>query len=138
MTAPTELLHKLQVRAGAKLWLINVPRVLAEELSAGAEVEIVHEKDTYDGVLAFFETPAEVSALVPRILKEMPPDGLLWVAYRKGAAAKSAGLNRDTGWEALSEAGWRPVRQVAIDEEWSALRFRPTALVKSAPGSRFA
>ena len=135
MTAPTELLHKLQVKAGAKLWLINVPRALAEELSAGAEVEIVHEKDAYDGVLAFFESPAEVPALVPRILKEMPPDGLLWVAYRKGAAAKAAGLNRDTGWDALGEAGWRPVRQVAIDEEWSALRFRPKDLVTSAPGS---
>jgi hypothetical protein len=138
MTAPTELLHKLQVKAGAKLWLINVPRALAEELSAGAEVEIVHEKDTYDGVLAFFETPAEVPALVPRILKEMPPDGLLWVAYRKGPAAKAAGLNRDTGWDALSQAGWRPVRQVAIDEEWSGLRFRPSEQVKAAPGSRFA
>ena len=138
MTAPTELRHKLQVKAGAKLWLINVPRALAEELSAGAEVEIVHEKDAYDGVLAFFESPAEVPALVPRILKEMPPDGLLWVAYRKGAAAKAAGLNRDTGWDALGEAGWRPVRQVAIDEEWSALRFRPKDLVTSAPGSRFA
>ena len=135
MTAPTELLHKLQVKAGAKLWLINVPRALAEELSAGAEVEIVHEKDAYDGVLAFFESPAEVPALVPRILKEMPPDGLLWVAYRKGAAAKAAGLNRDTGWDALGEAGWRPVRQVTIDEEWSALRFRPKDLVTSAPGS---
>ena len=138
MTAPTELLHKLQVRAGAKLWLINVPRVLAEELSAGAEVEIVHEKDAYDGVLAFFETPAEVPALVPRILKEMPRDGLLWVGYRKGAAGKAAGLNRDTGWDVLDEAGWRPVRAISIDDEWSGLRFRPADLVKSAPGSRFA
>jgi hypothetical protein len=138
MTAPTELLHKLQVKAGAKLWLINVPRVMAEELSAGAEVEIVHEKDGYDGVLAFFESPAEVPALVPRILKEMPPDGLLWVAYRKGVAGKAAGLNRDTGWDALGEAGWRPVRAISIDDEWSGLRFRPADLVKSAPGSRFA
>jgi hypothetical protein len=137
MTAPTELLHKLQIKAGAKLWLINVPQALAEELSAGAEVEIVHEKDAYDGVLAFFETPAEVPALVPRILKEMPPDGLLWVAYRKGPEAKAAGLNRDTGWDALDAAGWRPVRQVAIDEEWSGLRFRPREFVEAKEGSRF-
>ena len=137
MTAPTELLHKLQIKAGAKLWLINVPQALAEELSAGAEVEIVHEKDAYDGVLAFFETPAEVPALVPRILKEMPPDGLLWVAYRKGPDAKAAGLNRDTGWDALDAAGWRTVRQVTIDEEWSGLRFRPREFVQAKEGSRF-
>jgi len=53
MTQPTALLSKLQIKAGAKLWLINVPRALAEEISAGAEVEIVHEADGYDGVLAF-------------------------------------------------------------------------------------
>ena len=138
MNAPTELLKKLQIKSGARLWLINVPQVLAEELSAGAEVEIVHEADAYDGVIAFFETPAEVPVLVPRILKEMPPDGLLWVAYRKGPHSREAGLNRDRGWDALDAAGWRPVRQVAVDEEWSALRFRPRENVKAKEGSRFA
>lgn len=137
MTAPTELLHKLQIRSGSKLWLINVPQHLAEEMAAGAEVEIVHENDPYDGVVAFFDTAATVQLMVPRILKEMPPDGLLWVAYRKGPEAKAAGLNRDTGWDALDNAGWRPVRQVAVDAEWSALRFRPRELVKSKDGSQF-
>lgn len=137
MSTPTELLKKLQVQAGARLWLINVPHELAEELSAGAEVELVRESDAYDGVLAFFDTPAEVPLLVPRVLKEMPPDGLLWVAYRKGPHSRQAGLNRDRGWDALDAAGWRPVRQVAVDEEWSALRFRPREAVKAMAGRRF-
>lgn len=137
MTQPTALLSKLQIKAGAKLWLINVPRALAEEISAGAEVEIVHEADGYDGVLAFFGTAAEVPALMPRILAQMPHDGLLWVAYRKGPQAKAAGLNRDLGWESLSAAGWRPVRAVALDNTWSALRFRPRGLVKAKEGSSF-
>lgn len=138
MNAPVELLHKLQVKSGARLWLINVPRAIAEELSAGAEVEIVHESDAYDGVLAFFEQADAVPLLMPRILKEMPADGLLWVAYRKGPAAKAAGLNRDVGWESLDAEGWRPVRQIALDDEWSALRFRPREQVKAKEGSRFA
>lgn len=137
MDAPTELLHKLQIRSGCKLWLINVPQAIAEEISAGAEVELVHEKDAYDGVLACFSSPAEVGSIAPRILAELPTDGLLWVAYRKGAQAKEAGLNRDSGWDALEEAGWRPVRQIALDDEWSALRFRPRELVKAKQESRF-
>ena len=132
MTAPTELMHKLQLQSGTKLWLINVPQTLAEELAADAEIEIVGEKDAYDGVVAFFESPREVDLLAERILAEMPPDGLLWVGYRKGDVGESAGLTRDVGWEPLSGAGWRPVRQIAIDEEWSALRFRPEHLVKSS------
>ena len=137
MTAPTELLHKLQIKAGARLWLINVPQSIAKEITAGAEVEPVHEKDEYDGVLAFFDSAAEVEALTSRILAEMPPDGLLWVAYSKGETAKASGLNRDLGWSPLDKAGWRPVRQVAINAEWSGLRFRPKAMVKAKEGSRF-
>ncbi|WEJ56838.1 hypothetical protein [Devosia sp. FJ2-5-3] len=138
MAAPTELLHKLQIASGTKLWLINVPQTIAEELSAGAEVELVHGDSYYDGVIACFSSAAEVEAMTPRILKELPPDGLLWVAYRKGETGRSIGLTRDRGWEALAAAGYRPVRQVALDAEWSALRFRPKALVKAREGSSFA
>jgi len=31
---------------------------------------------------------------------------------------------------AMEETGWRPVSQIAIDDVWSALRFRPTQDVK--------
>jgi len=33
-------------------------------------------------------------------------------------------FNRDTGWDVMRSAGFDTVRQVAIDEDWSALRFR--------------
>ncbi len=138
MTAPTELLHKLQIRAGTKLWLINVPQEIAEEITAGAEVEPVHGDSSYEAVLACFSGVAEVEVMVPRILAGLPPDGLLWVAYRKGEAGKAAGLTRDLGWAPLEAKGLRPVRAVALDEEWSALRFRPRDKVKAAEGSQFA
>jgi len=49
------------------------------------------------------------------------PD-ILWVAYPK---ANRADINRDTLWPILAEYGMRPIGQVAVDEVWSALRFRP-------------
>ena len=128
MTTPTELLHKLEIRSGSRLWLINVPRLLAEELSAGAEVEIVHEGDAHDGVLAFFDSPAEVAALADRIVAQLPEDGLLWVAYRRGPAGRAAGLTRDFGWNGFTDAGWRPVRTVSVDDEWSGLRLQSDAV----------
>jgi hypothetical protein len=33
-------------------------------------------------------------------------------------------VNRDSLWPILAEHGLRPVSQVAIDDVWSALRFR--------------
>ncbi|WP_336206988.1 hypothetical protein [Nonomuraea sp. LPB2021202275-12-8] len=45
-----------------------------------------------------------------------------WVAYPKG---NQADINRDTLWPIVGEYGLRPNGQVAVDEVWSALRFRP-------------
>ena len=47
---------------------------------------------------------------------------MLWVAYPKGGRAD---INRDTLWPILAEHGLRPIGQAAIDDVWSALRFRP-------------
>jgi hypothetical protein len=44
------------------------------------------------------------------------------VAYPKGGRAD---INRDSLWPILAEDGFRPVSQVALDDTWSALRFRP-------------
>jgi hypothetical protein len=55
------------------------------------------------------------------------PGGVFWVAYPKGGKSD---LSRDEMWELLKPFLWRPVSQIAIDDTWSALRFRPAADVK--------
>jgi hypothetical protein len=40
-------------------------------------------------------------------------------------------FNRDTGWAALQEAGFDTVRAIAIDEDWTALRFRRKEFIKT-------
>ena len=50
----------------------------------------------------------------------------------KGTSKKyQCTLNRDKGWEALGEAGFERVRQVAIDEDWTAIRFRRVEFIKT-------
>ena len=39
-------------------------------------------------------------------------------------------FNRDSGWLVLGAAGFEPVRMVAIDDDWSALRFRRVEHIK--------
>jgi hypothetical protein len=51
-------------------------------------------------------------------------DALTWVAYPK-AGQLGTDLNRDSLAERMRAEGVRPVRQVALDAVWSALRFRP-------------
>ena len=131
MSESTELVKKLQIKTGTRLWLIDAPANIAGVLAASAAVEIVEAGAVCDGVLAFAENPSEATKFSRQVLKTFPPDGLLWFAYRKGASAKASGLSRDTDWSALAEANWRPVRSVSIDAAWTGLRFRPVELVKS-------
>ena len=59
-------------------------------------------------------------------------DAVIWFAYPKGSSKKyTCEFNRDTGWAELAKAGYEPVRQVAIDEDWSALRFRKVEHIKT-------
>ena len=67
-----------------------------------------------------------------KLAQSTESDAVVWIAYPKGTSKKyKAEFNRDTGWKAIGEVGFESVRQVAIDEDWSALRFRRTEYIKS-------
>ena len=53
------------------------------------------------------------------------------MAYPKGSSKNyTCDFNRDTGWQVLGNLGWEGVRMVAIDTDWSALRFRRVEYIK--------
>lgn len=81
--------------------------------------------------LAFVTTLSQVEALAAR-LAGFNDQSLVWLAYPKQSSKRfRCEFNRDTGWASLEAAGWLPVRQVALDEDWSALRFRPRGAIKT-------
>jgi len=123
------LLRKLQIKPGARLRLIAAPPEVRAAL--GSEV-VLTDGPAWDAALAFCETPDDVGRHARETMRGLVEDGILWFAYRKGAAAKASGLSRDLGWEVLGEAGYRGVRSIAFDEAWTGLRFRETSKVKSS------
>jgi hypothetical protein len=85
-----------------------------------------------DFFLAFVTRKAEVDKLVPQLAKRAPGDRVLWFAYPKGTSKKyTCDFNRDTGWNALRDAGFDSVRSIAIDEDWTGIRFRRTEFIKA-------
>lgn len=131
MADSIELLKKLQIKAGSRLFLIDVPKAVSDLLLAGAEVEAVRPGDDFDGVIAFCNDPKAVDFAVAKALPSLSDDGLLWMAYRKGKTGEAVGLTRDTGWAALTDKGWETVRAISIDETWTALRFRQSKNIQS-------
>ena len=82
-------------------------------------------------LLLFVNTLEEARKLAPEAIRSAAENGLLWIAYPKGGSGMKTDVNRDRLWKALAGTGWRPVRQVALDDTWSAMRFRPEAQVKT-------
>ena len=81
--------------------------------------------------IAFVTKQKELDELIKKMSALMIDDGVVWFAYPKGTSKKyTCEFNRDNGWTELGKAGYEPVRAVAIDEDWSALRFRNPANIK--------
>ena len=123
------LLRKLQVKPGARMRLIGAPPEIEAALASG--VSLTAQGRPCDAALAFCHNPDDVARFAPLAVAGLAPDGPLWFAYRKGAAAKQSGLSRDVGWTPLGALGYRGVRAIAFDDEWSGLRFRETWRVKA-------
>jgi hypothetical protein len=84
-----------------------------------------------DFIIAFCTKQTEVDAVAIEAAKKLVGDGLLWMVYPKGTSKKfKCDFNRDTGWAILGQLDFEPVRMVAIDEDWSALRFRRVEFIK--------
>ncbi|PJZ69887.1 hypothetical protein CH373_13460 [Leptospira perolatii] len=86
----------------------------------------------YRLILAFVQTEVEIRNLASVVRTALIEDGLLWFAYPKKTSKKfNVAIHRDAGWEPLGKVGFEGVRMIAIDEDWSAVRFRESALIKS-------
>ena len=123
---PSSLAQKLQIKSG-KLIVMNAPKGYAEQLAQELKDLTVSTRAAgqAEAVLLFVNSLAEVDKLTLRAGKLVKPEGMLWIAYAKGTSKVKTDVNRDRLWAAVQPIGWQPVRQIALDEVWSALRFKP-------------
>jgi hypothetical protein len=126
---------KLQLKQQTPIVVLNSPASFEAEL--GTLTGVIVARDTskvaaIDFALAFATTQQQVDEAARSIASRLHGDGLVWVAYPKRSSKRyTCEFNRDTGWAVLGELGFEPVRQVAIDHDWSALRFRRVEFIKT-------
>jgi len=127
--------EKLNLKDQKEIVVVNAPTSFEPELAALDEVVIRRrpaEVKNLVFLLAFATKQKEVDALAKVVAGKAAGDAVIWVAYPKGTSKKyTCEFNRDTGWAELGKAGFEPVRQIAIDADWTALRFRRVEHIKS-------
>lgn len=128
------LWSKLNLKDQERVLILDAPasfeRAVAE-LEGKAVLRRWGADASVDFLVAFVTRQAALDAVAGKLPAKTRGDAVVWIAYPKGTSKRYAcEFNRDTGFDALGSAGFEGVRQVAIDEDWSALRFRRVEYIK--------
>jgi hypothetical protein len=127
--------EKLNLKSQSEILVLNPPASFEPELALLHGVTVLRNLQDLDHIefsLAFVTRQKEVDTLAKSIVRKAQGDAVVWFAYPKGTSKRyHSEINRDTGWQVLGQAGFEPVRAVAIDEDWSALRFRRVEFIKT-------
>jgi hypothetical protein len=123
----TPLFTKLNLSSNRDILVVDSPASFEPELKKLDGVQIRRDPKKLPQIqfaIAFAQTLAQVEAAASWLPKA-GGDAVVWFAYPKGSSKRlKCEFNRDNGWAAIRAAGFDTVRAVAIDEDWSALRFR--------------
>jgi hypothetical protein len=112
--------EKLHIKPGATLWVWPAARLgLLGPLPDGAT--LVDGIGDASAAFLFVDDAATARAALAAHAADLAKPEYLWFCYPKGGRAD---INRDSLWPMVAEHGVRPITQIAIDETWSALRFR--------------
>ncbi len=123
------VVKKMRLQEDIPLYLLNAPGNISGifegfelKTSVGGKAEITQ-------AVIFAVNKKELDGIIPKVAPRLAEDALLWIAYPKKTGSIKSDMTRDKGWEAVFAAGYEPVTQVAVDEDWSALRYRKSEAI---------
>ena len=121
------LLSKLQ-HTGGQVVVLNAPPEFKPVMDRWrAEGLPVSQRRTPGSlfVLAFVRSCADVERMAGAVVSSVGRDGVLWFAFPGPMSHRyHSDIGREQSWAVLGRMGFEGVRQVAIDDDWMALRFR--------------
>ena len=131
----TDLWKKLNLKDQPQVIVVDAPQSFEREIDRLESTQVIRslgKAKRIEFLLAFVTKRSDISRIAVQVAKKCEGDAVVWFAYPKQTSKKyTCEFNRDSGWEPVTQAGFEGVRMVAVDEDWSALRFRRAEFVKS-------
>lgn len=129
------LLKKLNFKAAPEIYVLNAPKSFDKVIAEfSLETTVIREfstRTTIAFVMVFVQSEEEIAKYAATIFPSLLADGIVWFCYPKASSKQyKSEISRDTGWKVLGTYDVEPVRSVAIDEDWSGVRFRQVAFIK--------
>jgi hypothetical protein len=129
------IFKKLNYKGQTKIHVWNAPasfQPILKSLEDDVQVKTsLNGKNEVEFFIGFADKQAVLNEMMDQLASKLGVDATMWFCYPKGSSKLyTCDFNRDTGWSKAGAYGWEPVRQVAIDADWSALRFRQVEHIK--------
>ena len=95
------------------------------------------DQEDFDFVHLFVESCEQFAERFPQAAQACKNSGLFWVSYPKSKGKMKYDINRDSLWGLLLSAGFHPVSQVSLSDDWSAVRVKKNedGVVYQRPGN---
>ena len=126
---------KLNLKNQNRIVVLHAPASFEKEIDTLSDVQVyrnIRSAKAPSFLIAFVTKENEIENIAVTLGQLGQGDVIVWFCYPKRTSKNyNCDLNRDTGWKSLGAVGFEGVRQVAIDEDWSAIRFRRIQYIKT-------
>lgn len=128
------LFEKLKLENQKEILILNEPEGFAEKLSELVDIDIYQsliQVNKMEFALLFVSTITEFEDQLQTLLPKLKDDVVLWVAHpRKKSKNLTTDITNEYHWEPLIKKGYDQVKNLKIDSDWEALRFRRAEYIK--------
>lgn len=125
------LLKKMKIKEGMVGKVLNAPPEFEEFERCLQENGYITSSNETDFTLCFVTNEDKILSCIPYVY-DLNFDGLLWMIFPKKSSKIQSTISKEKGWEALHEIGYKEIAIASVDDNWAALRFRSTSLIKSS------
>jgi hypothetical protein len=125
------ILKKLLYKEFDRNLIINEPdefKEVSQDISATVHREVLEDK--YEFIIVFSKKLEELKTDFEKVNGNLEENAIIWIAYPKGSSKKykkDTDIKRDNLQPFLKEDGYEGVSLISIDDDWSAMRFRPVS-----------
>jgi len=127
------LAKKMKIRPGRRVAVVNASAGHLEQLGplpSGVEIKEALQ-GTFDWAQVFAQNRKELETVLPRAVRALKPEGLLWLSFPKGTSNIQTDLTWDKGWDSLRNHDLKWANLISVDATWSAFALRPYWLGES-------
>jgi hypothetical protein len=127
------LLEKLQLKEEKNLLIQGLPSSIEKQfikLNFSKGITPLLKTRKIDFALVFAVNQRQLADILKDVIPVLQDDAKFWIAYPKLTSKIASDLSRDKNWDFVSDYGFEAVRMVALDNVWSAGRFKKPETIK--------